>query len=102
MDFMAPKMWGGIPYAFKILNMVSCPMLSKALKKSMKVMMAGEFLRLTPSMILLRARIFEVVDLPGLKPLWLPRNYGSITGRMRFSIILLMTFATKMVSAIPR
>ena len=90
-----------MPYALRILNMVLWLMLSKALQKSTNTMTAGKFLRLTPSIILRSARIWAVVDLPGLNPAWLPRSRGSKYGRIRLRIILLMSLENREVSDIP-
>ena len=45
------------------------------------------------SMSLLKARMCVEVDLPGLKPFWLGRSFGSIFGWILLSIILLVSFA---------
>ena len=61
--------FSGIPYARRILNLPQC-IVSKAVLKSIKIIMAERFLSLMPSINRLRAKIWIVVVLPGLNPFW--------------------------------
>ena len=83
---IAATISGGIPYEERIFNIFFLSIESNAFLKLMKVITASFLWFCSSSIILLRARRCEVVDLPGRKPFWLGLSRLSMDGRILLSM----------------
>ena len=99
---MAATVSFGRPYASRICSIFLLCMESKAFVKSTNNIVACRFFACTPSRILQRVNICEVVDLFLQKPFWFFLRMLSILGSMRLRSKALYVLAAIDVSVIPR